>query len=93
MDTINDRSNFREVTGSLNTLQFTREEQDTLWRVIAAIVHLGNLEFQTDEDKLKIKNSKVADIAADLLQVILPYLNEVIYIYKMRKYFRCHVMN
>lgn len=69
MDTINDRASYREVTGSLNTLQFNKDEQDTLWRIIGAILHLGNLEFETDEDKLKVKNPKVTDIAADLLQV------------------------
>lgn len=69
VDTINDRGNFREVIASLNTLQFSKDEQDTLWRVIAAILHLGNLEFETDDEKLKVKNGKVAEIAADLLQV------------------------
>lgn len=69
VETINDRASFREVTGSLNTLQFNKDEQDTLWRIIAAIIHLGNLEFETDEDKLKVKNPKVTDTAADLLQV------------------------
>lgn len=69
VDAINDRGNFREVIASLNTLQFTKDEQETLWRVIAAILHLGNLEFETDDEKLKIKNGKVAEIAADLLQV------------------------
>lgn len=69
VDTINDRSDFREVTSSLNTLQFTKDEQDTLWRVVGAILHLGNLEFLTDDDKLKLKNPKVAETAAQLLQV------------------------
>lgn len=73
VDTINDRATFREVTGSLNTLQFAREEQDTLWRVIAAILHLGNLDFETGENGLKLKNPKVADVAADLLQVLPTY--------------------
>lgn len=69
VDTINDRSNFREVIASLNTLQFSKDEQETLWRVIAAILHLGNLEFQTDDEKLKLKNPKIAEVASDLLQV------------------------
>lgn len=70
VDTINDRSNFREVVASLNTLQFSKEEQETLWRVIAAIVHLGNLEFKTDDEKLRLRNPKAADLAAELLQVV-----------------------
>lgn len=69
VDTVNDRSDFREMISSLNTLQFSKDEQDTLWRVVAAILHLGNLEFETDDEKLKLKNPKLADTAANLLQV------------------------
>lgn len=69
VDTINDRGDFREVTSSLSTLQFSKEEQETLWRVVAAILHLGNLEFETDDEKLKLKNPKLAETAASLLQV------------------------
>lgn len=87
VDTINDRANFREVVSSLNTLQFTKEEQETLWRVIAAILHLGNLEFETDEEKLRLKNGKVAECAADLLQVSNKiYCVLIIYIFLI---FRC----
>lgn len=69
VDTINDKNDFREVGFSLNTLQFTKEDQDTLWRVVGAILHLGNIEFDEEEEKLVVKKSKSVDIAAELLQV------------------------
>ncbi|XP_030751648.1 unconventional myosin ID isoform X2 [Sitophilus oryzae] len=67
--TINDKFEFRDVTTSLNTLQFSQADQETLWRVIAAILHLGNVEFDINEEKLEIKKSKSVDHVADLLQV------------------------
>lgn len=69
VDTINDKNDFKEVGSSLNTLQFTKEDQDTLWRVVGATLHLGNIEFDDEEEKLVVKKSKSFDIAAQLLQV------------------------
>ncbi|XP_050497892.1 unconventional myosin ID isoform X1 [Diabrotica virgifera virgifera] len=70
VNTINDKSDYREVMSSLNTLQFSQQDQDTLWRVVAAILHLGNVDFENDDDeKLRLKKSKGVDYAADLLQI------------------------
>ncbi|KAG5889110.1 hypothetical protein JTB14_003913 [Gonioctena quinquepunctata] len=70
VDTINDRNDYRDVTASLNTLQFSKEDQETLWRVVAAILHLGNIEFDIAEEKLVLKNNnKSVDYVADLLQL------------------------
>lgn len=69
MDTINDKTDYREVSSSLNTLQFTKDDQETLWRVVGAILHLGNIEFDEIEEKLIVKKSKCVDMAAELLQV------------------------
>ncbi|CAH1988239.1 unnamed protein product [Acanthoscelides obtectus] len=69
VDTINDRNDYREVTNSLNTLQFSKDDQDTLWRVVAAILHLGNVEFDVDEDKLILKKGQSVNNVAELLKV------------------------
>ncbi|CAG9816020.1 unnamed protein product, partial [Phaedon cochleariae] len=69
VNTINDATDYREVTSSLNTLQFAKEDQDSLWRVVAAILHLGNVEFEADEDNLALKRSEHVDHVADLLHV------------------------
>lgn len=70
VNTINDKNDYREVSTSLNTLQFSKQDQDTLWRVVAATLHLGNIEFEIDEeDKLRLKKTKGVDYVAELLQV------------------------
>ncbi|XP_060522962.1 unconventional myosin ID isoform X2 [Cylas formicarius] len=69
VDSINDSHEFRDVSTSLTTLQFNKDDQDTLWRVVAAILHLGNFEFNVNEDKLELKKTKSVDTVADLLKV------------------------
>lgn len=59
--------------------QFSKEDQDTLWRVVAAILHLGNVEFDLIEDKLELKKSKHVDDVASLLQVsIFPLFEQTV---------------
>ncbi|XP_050300495.1 unconventional myosin ID isoform X2 [Anthonomus grandis grandis] len=69
VDGINDKLLFRDVTTSLGTLMFNKEDQDTLWRVVAAILHLGNVEFDIVEEKLTIRNMNHVDHVASLLKV------------------------
>ncbi|KAF5295154.1 hypothetical protein FQR65_LT10542 [Abscondita terminalis] len=69
VDSVNDKTDFREVSSSLSTLEFSNADVDTLWRIVAAILHLGNVEFLTDGDKLKIKNTSVTKNVANLLKV------------------------
>lgn len=67
---ISDKNDYRTVLSSLDTLNFSKSEQDTLWRVVAATLHLGNMEFDIgEEDKLFLKKSKSVEYAANLLQV------------------------
>ncbi|KAK4874738.1 hypothetical protein RN001_014098 [Aquatica leii] len=69
VDSVNDKTDFREMSLSLNTLEFSSADVDSLWRVVAAVLHLGNVEFLTDGDKLKIKNPIVTKNIANLLKV------------------------
>ncbi|KAH8250789.1 hypothetical protein KR032_011453, partial [Drosophila birchii] len=51
------------------TLGFSTDEVQTIWRTVAAILHLGNVEFQTIEDELVITNKQHLQSTAKLLQV------------------------
>lgn len=76
VDSVNDKTDFREVSSSLSTLEFSSADIDTLWRIVGAILHLGNVEFLTDGDKLKVKDSKVSKHVASLLKVPEDELNK-----------------
>lgn len=66
---------FNEVVTTMNCMNFTPEEQKGIWRCVAAILHMGELEFDKmsfDDDKSpskpgKFKNEAVARKIADLL--------------------------
>ncbi|XP_050522189.1 unconventional myosin-Va isoform X2 [Daktulosphaira vitifoliae] len=40
-----DEENFNETIQALNTLGFSQEDQDLMWRVLASILHLGNVQI------------------------------------------------
>ncbi|XP_071551474.1 unconventional myosin IC isoform X2 [Panulirus ornatus] len=55
--TINDRASFEAVDHALDILNFTTDEQEAIWGVVGAIIHLGNVSFKADDDGL----AKVVD--------------------------------
>ncbi|KAL3198039.1 hypothetical protein MRX96_044536, partial [Rhipicephalus microplus] len=57
VETINDRADFKQVCSALKLLGFAQAECDSLWKVVAAIVHLGEVSFVVEEDQAKIKGS------------------------------------
>ncbi|XP_060874388.1 unconventional myosin-Va isoform X3 [Metopolophium dirhodum] len=47
----NDRQSFFETVNALNTLGFSQEDQDLMWKVLASILHLGNIEIADKTQK------------------------------------------
>jgi len=47
----NDHQNFVETVNALNTLGFSQEDQDLMWKVLASILHLGNIEIADKNQK------------------------------------------
>ncbi|NXD28798.1 MYO1D protein, partial [Spelaeornis formosus] len=62
---INDKANFKAVADAMEVIGFTQEEIQTVYKIVAAILHLGNLKFSVDGDTTIIENSTEA--IADLL--------------------------
>ena len=50
VDSINDHSDFGAVDHALDTLEFETSEQESVWSVVAAILHMGNVKFSADDD-------------------------------------------
>lgn len=40
VDAVNDHADYKSVSSSLQTLSFSKTDVDTLWKVVAAIMHL-----------------------------------------------------
>ncbi|NWX09330.1 MYO1D protein, partial [Caloenas nicobarica] len=64
---INDGAEFKAVADAMKVIGFKQEEIQTVYRIVAAILHLGNLKFSVDGDTPVIENGKVVSVIADLL--------------------------
>ncbi|XP_057213725.1 unconventional myosin-Id [Triplophysa rosa] len=64
---INDSADFKAVNDAMRVIGFTAEEIQTVYKILATILHLGNLKFGSDGDVILIENSKVVAVLGDLL--------------------------
>ncbi|NXA91539.1 MYO1D protein, partial [Melanocharis versteri] len=64
---INDGAEFKAVADAMKVIGFKQEEIQTVYKIVAAILHLGSLKFSVDGDTPIIENSKVVSVIADLL--------------------------
>lgn len=46
-----DQKNFSDTLNALNTLGFSQDEQDLMWKVLASILHIGNIEIVDNTQK------------------------------------------
>uniref|UniRef100_A0A8C3S395 Unconventional myosin-Id n=1 Tax=Chelydra serpentina TaxID=8475 RepID=A0A8C3S395_CHESE len=58
---------FKAVADAMKVIGFKPEEVQTVYKILAAILHLGNLKFSVDGDTPVIENGKVVSVIADLL--------------------------
>nr|WEL12766.1 myosin class I B [Halisarca dujardinii] len=67
VSTRSDKSDFTEVQQGLSTLGFTEEERLSLWSVVAAVIHLGNVNFEGN-GAATICDMALVQVVAKLLQ-------------------------
>lgn len=49
---VDDQQEFQNLLKEMSALDFTNDEKKTLFSGIAAILHIGNIDFQESEDKM-----------------------------------------
>ncbi|KAL2765413.1 unconventional myosin-Id isoform 3 [Daubentonia madagascariensis] len=64
---INDAAEFKVVADAMKVIGFKPEEIQTVYKILATILHLGNLKFVVDGDTPLIENGKVVSVIAELL--------------------------
>lgn len=68
VSTINDTGDFTEVKNAMDELGFEQKDKDSVWRILAAILHLSNVQFdQLDQAKVSGKSKATFDIVKGLL--------------------------
>lgn len=68
-DHLAEKNDYKVTTGALKSLGFTTDELQTVWKITAAILHLGNITFKDDEDNVLIDNKTSLSHTAKLLNV------------------------
>ncbi len=48
--TINDREWYKETIHSMQTMNFSQHEQDSVFQILAAILHFGNVSFVENKE-------------------------------------------
>eukprot|EP00041_Stephanoeca_diplocostata_P010600 m.168822 g.168822 ORF g.168822 m.168822 type:complete len:1039 (-) comp18222_c0_seq2:223-3339(-) len=66
---IDDKRDYRDVRDAMAAINFNQSDQDALWAIIAAVLHFGNISFQsTGPDTCAVADDSVVKIVANLLQ-------------------------
>ncbi|CAH2281760.1 unconventional myosin-Ig-like [Pelobates cultripes] len=63
---INDKSNYKTVVESLKVIGFSSKEVDSIYSILAAILHLGNMRFAVQDDSVVIEDDDLLVYIADL---------------------------
>lgn len=46
METLSEKADYKQTCSAFKILGFSEDEISTVWKVVAAILHLGNVEFK-----------------------------------------------
>jgi myosin I len=68
-ETLSEKSDYRATSSAFKAFGFSAEETNSVWRTIAAILHLGNFEFGSQDDEIIIKNKASTRTLAKMLMV------------------------
>ncbi|CAE6451317.1 unnamed protein product [Rhizoctonia solani] len=70
VDGVDDREDWRLLKTALDVVGFTPDEQLDLFRVVAAILHIGNIDISSDRtDQAQIKSNVALEKASHLLGI------------------------
>lgn len=76
---INDASDFQETLEAMSVIGLSKSEQDNIFRMLAAILWLGNITFRdNDQGGVDITDQSVVDFVAYLLEVESANVNKAL---------------
>lgn len=65
VETLNDASDFNRVKKALSVIEFSAEERDALFAIIASVIHLGTVGFlepEIEHGEVKLENGRPVNI-------------------------------
>lgn len=75
---LDEKQAFQETTEAMSVMGITEEDQQAIFKILSAVLHLGNLEFKQERntDQATLPNQAVAEKVAHLLGVPLQELTK-----------------
>ncbi|XP_015522437.2 unconventional myosin IC isoform X1 [Neodiprion pinetum] len=67
VESINDSAQFREVTNAMNTIELDQVEQDSIFQIVASVLHMGNVGFTETEGVAEILKPASVEAVSSLL--------------------------
>lgn len=64
---VNDKENFEEICQAMKICDFSSTEQESLFAIVAAVLHLGNITHVEDQGVAKLSHNGHETYVADLL--------------------------
>lgn len=68
-EVLNEKNDYKAITNAFKVLQFAPAEVNTIWKIVASILWLGNVNFRSDEEGIVVADKSSLSNAAKLLQV------------------------
>ncbi|KAI9835745.1 MAG: hypothetical protein M1819_001923 [Sarea resinae] len=79
VDGIDDHNDFKDTIGAMKIIGLTQAEQDDIFRMLAAILWLGNVQFgENDDGNAAITDQSVVEFFAYLLEVDPSHVNKAL---------------
>ena len=76
---MDDKADWRETLNAMKIIGLSQAEQDEIFRMLATVLWLGNIQFQENDDgNAEIGDSGVTAFVAYLLEVDQTYLNKAL---------------
>lgn len=72
LDDVSDAAEFEQVVHCMKTLEFTSGQIQSVWEVLASILHLGQLEFEEGKEA-KVASSQISN-QSTVFPLVLPLL-------------------
>ncbi|XP_063220851.1 unconventional myosin-Ie-like [Bacillus rossius redtenbacheri] len=75
VDGTNDAHDFQETLRAMSVMRMTEAEQGDVLKVVAGVLHLGNIDFVEKGNYAEVENDSFVEIPAYILEIDANYLN------------------
>ena len=70
LQSADDQANWKVVQHSLDILDFSVQQQKALFAIVASVLHLGNVKFESDDvDAACVSNKQVVDNISEVIRM------------------------